>query len=99
MKSMVNITALSLCSTAAFAYDKIYLKRLLEQNQCHHCDLSEAPLENHDLQGADMSEANLKGIILTNANVKGAWFTHSRMHGAQLEGANLSNSLMDYTQT
>tara|TARA_R110000787_G_scaffold263611_2_gene369423 strand:- start:388 stop:906 length:519 start_codon:yes stop_codon:yes gene_type:complete len=98
MKSMVIITALSLFSSAAYAYDKIYLKRLLEENQCHHCNLSEAPLEDHDLEGADMSEANLKGIILTNANVKGAWFTHSRMQGAQLEGADLSNSLMDYAQ-
>ncbi len=98
MKSMVIITALSLCSTAAYAYDKVYLKRLLETNLCHHCNLSEAELAGKDFQGADMSEANLKSIILNNANLKGAWFTHSRMQGAQLEGADLSNSLMDYAQ-
>ncbi|HET8807324.1 MAG TPA: pentapeptide repeat-containing protein [Methylophaga sp.] len=96
MKSVLLMMTL-LVSTSVMAYDEIYLKRLLKENQCHHCTLNEAPLADHDLQGADMSESNLKGINLQNSQLQGAWFTHSEMHGANLEGAQLQGALMDYT--
>lgn len=94
----VLMLSVMLASSAAFAYDKVYLKRLMEENQCHHCNLEKAPLEGHDFRGADMSESNLKEIDLRNSQLKGVWFTHSRMHKANLEGADVSEALMDYAK-
>ncbi|MDT8310063.1 MAG: pentapeptide repeat-containing protein [Methylophaga sp.] len=96
MKSVLLMATL-LVSTSALAYEKIYLKRLLETNQCHHCTLDEAPLNDKDLQGADMSESSMKKINLKNSKLQGVWFTHSKMHEANLEGADLRGALMDYT--
>ena len=96
MKSVLLMTTL-LVSTSALAYEEIYLKRLLKENQCHHCTLNEAPLNDKDLVGADLSESSLKQINLQNSKLKGAWFTHSKMHGANLESAQLQGALMDYT--
>lgn len=95
MKFVLLLSAL-LISSSAFAYDKVYLKRLLEENQCHHCNLQEAPLADKDLSGADMSESQLQKIDLRKSRLKGVWFTHSRMHNANLEGADVSEALMDY---
>lgn len=97
MKKVLLLTGL-LTAGSASAFDQLYLDRLLETNQCHHCTLSDAPLNNKDFTGADMSESLLKGINLSNSKLVGAWFTHSRMHDANLEGADLSNALMDYAE-
>ena len=83
MKSVLLMATL-LVSTSALAYDEIYLKRLLKENQCHHCTLNEAPLSDKDLEGADLSESSLKKINLQNSNLKGAWFTHSKKHESNL---------------
>lgn len=87
-----------LVSANVLAYNPVFLKRLMDTNICHHCDLSDALLSDQNFEGADMSESNLKGIELKNTILKGVWFTHSRMHGANLEGADVSGALMDYSQ-
>lgn len=97
MKFVLFLSALLVSSYAA-AYDKVYLKRVLDENQCHHCNLQEAPLADKDLNGADMSESQLQKIDLQKSRLKGVWFTHSRMHNANLEGADVSEALMDYAQ-
>lgn len=96
MKSVLLMATL-LVSTSAMAYEEIYLKRLLEKNQCHHCTLDEAPLNDKDLQGADMSESSMRKANLQNSKLQGVWLTHSEMHEANLEGADLRGALMDYT--
>jgi len=96
MKSVLLLAGL-LMTTAVSAFEQLYVDRLMTTKICHHCNLADADLQDHNFSGADMSEALLKRINLSGAKLVGAWFTRSRIHDANFENADLSTALLDYS--
>ncbi len=89
------------------------LKRLLDTNECYHCDLAgldlsgksldgadleEADLTGCNLENADLSEAILKGAILVNANLKKANLEDADLYKANFTNADLTGAKMDNTK-
>lgn len=89
----------SIVPCTVFAYAQADLERLLETNECRHCDLSGAPLahkqlnkailEGANMQGADLSGASLRMADLAGVDFQGANLTLTVLEAADLFGANL----------
>lgn len=100
--SATVIASFTLSSQMAFAYDPVDLQKLLTNNACNQCDLTNAPLAakqlknsslmETDLSGADLSGALLRGANLSDANLTGATLPGTFLNGASLTGANLNNA-------
>jgi uncharacterized protein YjbI with pentapeptide repeats len=63
------------------------LKRLLDKNECYHCDLS-----GLDLSGKNFNGADLEGADFTGCNLENTDFSESILRGAIFENANLKNA-------
>ena len=88
------------------------MERLLDDNSCYGCDLTDVNLsgENLDsadlegailvnamLTGADLEQANLKGANLSGANLQGADLSEADLYKANLSGADLTGAKLEDT--
>ncbi len=104
LKAVAAVASLALiaspwATTTARADSTDNLRRLLSQNTCEGCDLSqaglvfanleEAELSNADLQGANLSRATLSNADLRGANLAGAVLYGANLYNADLTGADL----------
>jgi uncharacterized protein YjbI with pentapeptide repeats len=90
---MVGLISLS----TAYAYKPIYLDRLNETGMCNYCNLRDADLSNRTFKDAQLSESKLEGANFSKSVMIGVWFTRSHMQKVNLQGADVTNALMDYT--
>ena len=63
---------ITLCYKYTFSYDEGDLEKLLKDNACINCDLSEADLRKKNLVGANLEGSNLDKANLWRANLEGA---------------------------
>lgn len=63
------------------------MERLLDDNSCYGCDLTDA-----NLSGESLDSADLEGAILINAILSGADLEQANLKGADLRGANLRDA-------
>ena len=75
----------TLCFKYTYSYDIDDLQKLLKDNECINCDLSEADLRKQNLVGANLEGSNLNKANLWRANLE----------GANLEGAIFCNTKTD----
>ena len=79
-------------ATGANAFDVEAVQRLLDNNHCERCDLSDADLGKAELTGAGLSGANLSNANLQKAILIGATLDRAELRGADLRGALLEGT-------